>query len=393
MFKNFRFKLKYINFRLLLFVFLLTGIGIAVIGSAVPGANYQSRQIMGLLIGTVIMFALMFIDYRWIMKLHWVIYGVCVVLLLAVLKMGENHKGATRWIEIAGISFQPSEFAKILLVAFWAWYWGHDEKMPRKWKYFFISLPLLAMPLLLIVKEPDLSTTILIMLLFVIQLFISGFSYKKIAIILAAVIPLIAGVVAYIVIVPPTEEDNQNKLLKYYQYKRIMAFIDPGNFDDDRYQQDNSVMAIGSGQLNGKGLYNDNPDSVKNGNYILEPQTDFIIAIVGEELGFVGCITIIFLIMLIAAECIITGARALDEQGKILCFGMAGILIFQSFINIGVATELLPNTGIPLPFVSYGLSSLVAMYAGIGLVLSVSYRKKIQLEEVKDEHRIDSPRL
>lgn len=393
MFKNFHFKLKYINFRLLLFILLLTGIGIVVIGSAVPGANYQSRQIMGLAIGGVIMLVLMLVDYRFILKLHWVIYAVCNVLLVAVLKFGDNHKGAVRWIEIAGISFQPSEFAKILMVAFWAWYWGHNEKMSQKWKYFFLALPLVAIPLLLVVKEPDLSTTILLTVVFVMQLYISGFSYKKIAIILAAVVPLAAGIVAYIMMVPPTEKDNQNKLLKYYQYKRIMAFIDPANFDDDRYQQDNSVMAIGSGQLNGKGLYNDNPDSVKNGNYIAEPQTDFIIAIVGEELGFVGCITIIILLILIAVECVITGARAPDLQGRIICFGMATIIVFQTFINIGVATEILPNTGIPLPFVSYGLSSLVAMFAGMGLVLSVSYRKKIQLEEVKNEHRLDSPRL
>lgn len=389
MFKNFRFKLKYVNFRLILWVFALTAIGIAVIGSAVPGENFQNRQIMGLAIGTVIMLVLMLIDYNWILKLHWLIYLVCIVLLFLVLKLGENHKGATRWVEIAGITFQPSEFAKIMMILFWSWLLGKNPNMVKKWKYFFITVLLTAVPLLLIVMEPDLSTTILVTVLFIIQLFIAGFSYKKFAIILGALIPVTAAVIIYINVVPPPS--GKNLLLRPYQYKRIMDFFNPEENDDGRLQQENAVMAIGSGGLTGKGLYNDSANSVKNGNYIPEPQTDFIFAIVGEELGFVGCAAILLLLLLIAAECVVTGARAPDMQGRLICFGVASIIVFQTFINIGVVTAILPNTGIPLPFVSYGLSSLVAMYAGIGLVLNVRFRKKSLLEEEKkDEHRFNS---
>lgn len=389
MFKNFRFKLKYVNFRLILWVFALTAIGIAVIGSAVPGENFQNRQIMGLAIGTVIMLVLMLIDYNWILKLHWLIYLACIVLLFLVLKLGENHKGATRWVEIAGITFQPSEFAKIMMILFWSWLLGKNPNMVKKWKYFFITVLLTAIPLLLIVMEPDLSTTILVTVLFIIQLFIAGFSYKKFAIILGALIPVTAAVIIYINVVPPPS--GKNLLLRPYQYKRIMDFFNPEENDDGRLQQENAVMAIGSGGLTGKGLYNDSANSVKNGNYIPEPQTDFIFAIVGEELGFVGCAAILLLLLLIAAECVVTGARAPDMQGRLICFGVASIIVFQTFINIGVVTAILPNTGIPLPFVSYGLSSLVAMYAGIGLVLNVRFRKKSLLEEEKkDEHRFNS---
>lgn len=388
MFKNFRFKLKYINFRLILWVLALTAIGIIVIGSAAPGEGYQNRQIMGLAIGVVIMLAAMLIDYNWILKLHWLIYLACIVLLFLVLKLGENHKGATRWVEIAGITFQPSEFAKIMMILFWSWLLGKNPVMVKKWKYFFITVLLTAVPLLLIVKEPDLSTTILVTVLFIIQLFIAGFSYKKFAIILGALIPVTAAVIIYINVVPPPT--GKNLLLHPYQYKRIMDFFNPEENDDGRLQQENAIMAIGSGGLTGKGLYNDSANSVKNGNYIPEPQTDFIFAIVGEELGFVGCVTILLLLMLIAAECVVTGARAPDMQGRLICFGVASIVVFQTFINIGVVTAILPNTGIPLPFVSYGMSSLVAMYAGIGLVLNVRFRKKSLLEEVKDEHRFDS---
>ncbi len=388
--KFFCFKLKYYNYRLLFLVVALSLIGVVVIGSAAPGEGFQVKQILGIGCGLVILGVLSAIDYQYLLKLHWLVYGVCVLLLFIVLVAGKEVKGATRWIRITdGINIQPSEFAKVLLIVFWAWLFGKNPEMVKKWKNFFIAAILTAIPLLLIVKEPDLSTTILTIGLFIVTLYISGFSYKKFGIILAALIPVVAAVVIYIQAVPPTEKDNRNKLLEYYQYCRIMAFINPSEYDSQRYQQDNSVLAIGSGQLTGKGLYNDSTDSVKNGNYIAEPQTDFIVAIVGEETGFVGCLVVIGFLLLIAVECIVSGVRAPDMAGRIICFGMASVITFQTFINIGVATEILPNTGIPLPFVSYGLSSLVTMYAGMGLVINVRMKRKISLEEGTYEHRFN----
>ncbi len=386
MFKNFHFKLKYVNIRMILLVMALTILGIVVIGSAVPGAGFQKKQIIGAGAGFIIMMVMMLVDYNWILKFHWAIYALCILMLGAVLVLGKNVKGATRWIAVSdGISIQPSEFAKILLVLFWAWLFGKNQDFIKKWKFFFIGLALTLVPVLLIVKEPDLSTTLLVMGVFVTVLFVGGFSYKKFGIILAVVVPVLAGVIIYVQAVPPPK----NLILHEYQYNRVMAFLDPENYDDARLQQDNSVMAIGSGKLNGKGLYNNSAQSVKNGNFIPEPQTDFIFAIVGEEMGFVGSCLVLGLIFLIIVESVITGARAPDMSGRIICFGFAAIMTLQTFINIGVATELLPNTGIPLPFVSYGLSSLTAMFAGVGLVLNVRFRKKALLEEENHEHRFD----
>ena len=383
MLKHLNFKIKYYNWRLLLLVLCLTGMGIVLIGSAVPGAGYQSKQIVGLAGSIVLMLILSIIKYNSLLKLHWLIYGVTIVLLISVLLFGTNVNGATRWIAITdSIRVQPSEFSKILLIVFWAWLLGHNPDFIKKWRNFFIACILTAIPLLLIVKEPDLSTTILTTLMFITALFISGLSYKKIGIVLAIVVPIAVGLIIYI------QTPNQ-KLLEPYQLKRIMAFIKPSEYGDLIYQQENSVLAIGSGQLTGKGLYNDSADSVKNGNYLLEPQTDFIFAIIGEEMGFVGSMLILGFIFLIAIECIICGSRAPNLSGRIICFGVASIIVFQSFINIGVATQLLPNTGIPLPFVSYGLSSLVSMYAGIGLVQSVEISRKTALEGNKDEHRFN----
>ena len=144
----------------------------------------------------------------------------------------------------------------------------------------------------------------------------------------------------------------------------------------DFYQQLNSVMAIGSGQLWGKGLNNNVIASVKNGNFISEPETDFIFAVIGEELGFVGSCTVIVLLFLIALECISIARQAKDLSGTIIACGMAAIIGFQSFMNIAVATMIMPNTGIPLPFVSYGLTSLVSLFIGMGFVLNVRLQRK-----------------
>ena len=165
--------------------------------------------------------------------------------------------------------------------------------------------------------------------------------------------------------------------LKDYQQERILAFLEPEKYaSDGAYQQRNSVMAIGSGQLTGKGLNNTTTESVKNGDFILEPSTDFIFAIVGEELGFIGSCIIIALLLLIVIQCILIGRRSQNLSGRIICCGVGGLIGIQSFINIGVATQLIPNTGVPLPFISYGLTSLVSLYIGIGLVLNVGLQPK-----------------
>ena len=385
--KNIHFKLKYYNFRLIFFIISLTLLGIIVIGSAAPGQNYQMKQLIGMILGAIIMLALSVIDYRFLLNLHWIEYGVCVFLLILVLipGVGKNGKGAQRWIPIgsdSGINIQPSEFAKILMILFWAWLYGKNQDNIKKWKNFLISSLFTLLVMGLIVKEPDLSTTILMLGLFFGVLFISGFSYKKFGIIFAIAVPILVGAIIYI------QTPNQ-KLLRDYQLNRILSFINPDKYDDLRYQQDNAVLAIGSGELYGKGLYNDSSDSVKNGNYIAEPQTDFIFSIVGEEMGFVGSCIVLGLLLAITIECIITGARALDMPGRIICFGMAALIALQTFINIGVVTEILPNTGIPLPFFSYGLSSLVTIYAGMGLVLSVRITKKTVLEETMNEYRFN----
>ena len=152
-------------------------------------------------------------------------------------------------------------------------------------------------------------------------------------------------------------------------------YSDDDQYSDSRAQQNNSIMAIGSGQLKGKGL-NTNSVSANNGNFISEIQTDFIYAVAGEELGFIGSAAIIILELLISMECLFNGRKAKDLSGTLICCTVGALIMIQSFINISVATGLFPNTGTPLPFVSYGLTSIVSLYIGMGFVLNVGLQSR-----------------
>lgn len=365
MFKQY--KLKNYKFILVFFVVTLTIIGILLVGSAKP--SLQNKQILGLILGLVVMFVVSLIDYSFILKFSWLIYFFMIGILLLVLVAGSDSGGAQRWFEVAGIRFQPSELAKILIILFFAWFFMKHEEKINTAKIIFSSLILIGIPLVLILKQPDLSTSIVTALIFAALLFVSGLSYKIVVGVLAISVPSVLIMFSLLI---------QDKLpfIRKYQVSRIMAWLYPEDYPGEAYQQQNAIMAIGSGRIWGKGLNNTDPTSVKNGKFIPEPQTDFIFAVAGEELGFVGTVVIILLLLFITIECIFIARKAKDTAGKLICCGVAALVGFQSLVNIGVASGLLPNTGIPLPFVSYGLTSLVSLYIGIGLVLNVGLQPK-----------------
>lgn len=364
------YKLKNYRFGLVALVLVLSIIGILVVGSA--NESYQSKQIFGVVIGLVVMAIVSLIDYVWITNFYWILYGMSVFMLAIVLipRIGVYVNGARRWINLGFTNFQPSELAKILLIIFFAKFiMKHKEDLSEK-QTILKAVVLIAIPLALILKEPNLSTTICTATLFCFLMYVGGLSYRFIGTVLLITIPV--AVIFLSIVVQPNQ-----KLLDNYQQKRILAWLEPEKYaSDEAYQQNNSVMAIGSGQLTGKGLNNNTTTSVKNGNFILEPQTDFIFAIVGEELGFVGCCLIIALLLLIVIDCILIGTHAQDTAGKVICCGVGSLIGIQTFINVAVATQIFPNTGIPLPFVSYGLTSLVSLYLGIGLVLNIGLQPK-----------------
>ena len=411
-----KYQLRSYNFRLVILLIVTSVYGIAVINSA--DSSYTIKQCAGLLLSLFVMVVVSLIDYNWLLRFYWIMYALNFVLLVLVLALGSESKGAQRWINIGGFRFQPSELTKILLIMYALNFvllvlvlaLGSESKGAQRWiniggfrfqpseltkillimftaklislykdrlntaRFLIVLAVLLLVPIALILMQPNLSTTILLALILFTIIFCAGLSYRIMGIALLCIVPVTIILGIYI------SNPNQ-KLLKDYQRNRIMTFFEPENNEDGAYQQKYSVQAIGSGQLSGKGLNNDDPSSLNNAHYIAEGHTDFIFAVMGEELGFIGCCMAILLLSWIVIECIIAAVRAKDFAGRLICCGVAAQIGFQSALNIAVATQLLPNTGQPLPFFSYGLTSLVSAYISMGVVLNVSLQRNVERDD------------
>ena len=271
MFKQY--KLRNYHFELIVSIIILNVIGILLIGSAKQ--SVQKTQIMGMVIGIVAMLIISLMDYSFLLRFTWIYYVGIIGLLIAVKVFGDDAKGATRWIEIAGIRFQPSELAKIVIILFFAYFFMKYQEKRNTIPVLFESFVLLGIPFLLILKQPDMSTSIATALIFVSLLFIAGLSYKIILTVLGISIPV--GIVGFTYVIRAAETATD------FHFGRIMAWLYPTDpkWAQTAAQQQNSIMAIGSGQLWGKGLNNSVATSMKNANYIIEPQTDFIFSVAG----------------------------------------------------------------------------------------------------------------
>lgn len=371
-----QYKLQDYNFRLIIVLMALTSMGVLLVGSADP--SLQRKQFLGMVLGLIVMVIVSLIDFSWILNFSWIMYGGNILLLLLVKVMGTDANGAQRWLSIGGFQFQPTELAKIILILFFAKFFMDHEEDLNTLRTLVKAVVLIAIPLSLILSQPDLKNTITVAILFCIMIYVAGLSYKIIGSILLIAVPM--AIVFLFIVVQPDQ-----KLIKDYQRDRIMAFLNSEDdaYSDDVLQQENSVTAIGSGQLTGKGLNNNEVASANKGNFVSENQTDFIFSVAGEELGFIGCTAILLMLFLVILECIRVSLRAKDASGKLICCGVASLVGIQTFINIAVVTKILPNTGTPLPFVSYGLTSIVSLYIGMGLVLNVGLQKYRTYREVE----------
>ncbi|MCM1047625.1 MAG: FtsW/RodA/SpoVE family cell cycle protein [Clostridiales bacterium] len=356
------------DFKLIILVVALTVIGIIAIGSAKE--ELQSKQIAGFVLGFFLMLVLSLFDYSVILRFYWILYVVNLVLLILVKEMGDSAGGAQRWLDIFGVRFQPSETAKILLILFFAQLIMRHKEQMGSLRFVIICIALFAIPLYLIYKQPDMSTSILMAIVFCVMMFVGGLHWKYVITALAIAIPTFA--ILFTLILQPEQD-----LIKGYMQNRILSWLYPEEYaTTEAYQQLNSEMAIGSGQLYGKGYKSNEFSSMKNSNFISARENDFIFAVIGEEFGFIGGCSVIVILILISIECIMIARRAKDLAGTIIAAGTAALIGFQGIMNIGVATGAMPNTGIPLPFVSAGLTSLVSSYIGIGFVLNVRLQCK-----------------
>ena len=352
------------DFALVIMVMALTTIGIMAINSAEPAS--RNKQIAGFVLGVAMMIFISLLDYLLIVKLYILFYiGNAVLLALVLSPLGSSTNGAQRWINLFGITFQPSEAAKILLILFYAQFIMKYKDRIKSFGFVLICLMFLALPLALIALQPDLSTCIMVLTIFSTIMFVAGISWKIVIAVLSIAIPSVLFVIYNAV-------QGESSILHEYQQRRILAWLHPEDYaNSDAYQTLNSMMAIGSGQLYGKGYNTNEISSVLNGGFISESPTDFIFTVIGEEFGFVGACVVVVLILAIAVECFMISMKARNKAGEIIAAGVGAWIGFQGFINIGVATGVIPNTGIPLPFVSYGLTSLLSSYMGMGFVLNV----------------------
>ena len=356
-----------LDFILILFTLILSTIGVLAITSS--NESLRNKQIIGIVVSLVIMFLFCMIDYHRLIDLYWFGYIASLALLMIVILKGHDSHGASRWIQIGGFTFQPSEITKIMLILFFAKFIMKYRDRIRSISFVMLCVLLLAPPVFLVLKQPDLSTSIMLLVIFTSILFVGGMDRRLLTTVMMVVVPL-----SILVIVSASWKNSP--FLKLYQQKRILSWLHPEDYPEDAYQTLNSMMAIGSGQFSGKGLHTNEINSVLNSGYISESSTDFIFTVIGEELGFLGSILVVLLLLAIVLKCLYIARRSRDFSGMLIAVGVAAWLGFQGFLNIGVATGVIPNTGIPLPFVSSGLTSLVCEFVGIGCVLNVAMQGK-----------------
>jgi rod shape determining protein RodA len=349
---------KNIDYVLLLIVFVLVLFGLIIVYSASfqdsDRAGEFNRQLVYFFIGLALLVFFTSTDYRTLLKLEIYLYISSIIILLLVIFIGHSALGAQRWISFGSFSFQPSEFAKIILII------SLTSRLSRENALKFEELAgtflYVGLPMILILMQPDLGTALVLIAILFAMLFVRGFNPLYIgglALTGAAVLPFI---------------------LKDYQKQRLLTFLNP--------QQDpagagwniiQSITSIGSGQFMGRGLMQGRLTQL---SFVPEHSTDFIFAVLGEELGFLGAASLIMLYFFLLWKIFRIAKRAKDLPGVLLSVGIFAMFLFHIFVNIGMTMGVMPVTGVPLPFMSYGGSALIANMSSIGILLGIFYRKE-----------------
>ena len=319
---------------------------------------YLKKQIIGVAIGLVGLVICRFVNHKIYKKFYWLFYiiGVVFLLLVFIPGLGRTSYGATRWIGIGSFTMQPSEVAKFCLVFFLSGYLADGDKL-SKFKHILITLTLGGIYCVLIMLEPNMSITMCVAFTLIFMLFVGGLRLKVFGLM---VVPALALVAVLILIEP-------------YRLSRIVAFINPWeNPLDEGYQLIQSLYAIGSGGIWGVGLFNSRQAEL----FLPFSESDFIFSIIAEELGLVGCIALMSVFLILVVTIFKVGIRADNKFSAFLCFGIGAIISIQTILNIAVVTGSIPPTGLPLPFISAGSTSLLVFMSAIGVVLNVDRQSR-----------------
>lgn len=358
-------ELKNMEWGLLIVAIILSIIGLVALFSATQEAEYDEfkKQIVWFIASIIMMVIVMLINYETLVKLSPIFYGIFIILLIAVL-FTKPVNGATSWFNIGGFTLQPSEFAKVAVILFLAYTiskiqerYVEDLNKPTR---LLIIIAILALPLLLIIKQPDYGTAMAFCIALAMMLFTAGIDKKYI--------------IGTLIIVCISVPILYNFILPEHAKKRIDIFLNPES--DPRgsgYNIIQSKLAIGAGQLTGMGLLKGNQTQL---GYLYPKTTDFIYSVISEEMGFIVGGTIIVLYVFLVTKAIYIAKTAKDSRGSLIASGIAGIFLFHMLENIGMVMGLLPITGVPLLFVSYGGSSLITSYIFIGILLNISGKRQ-----------------
>lgn len=355
------------DFWLLGAVVLLTGYGILMIRSAVTGAPafelLPNQQLFFAIIGLVVLFAVAAIDYRILTSAHWYIYLGVILSLILVIVAGQLGNEARRWIQVTPtFRIQPSEFGRIFIVLTFAQFLATRQDLIHRFSNTLLSLVYIGIPVALIFFQPDLGMSILFMFVWFVMIWAAGLPVSHFAV-LAAI-----GVLGVALIFPQLAD---------YQQERITTFLNPAEAsEDDLFNIEQAEISVGSGGLWGKGYMQGTQSQL---GFLRVQHTDFIFSTITEEMGLVfGSLVVIGLLGFILIRILRAAALTGDYAGKLICIGIAGILFFQTVVSIGMNVRVLPVTGLTLPFVSYGGSSLVTLFLAIGIVESVLMRRRKQ---------------
>jgi rod shape determining protein RodA len=362
---------RYLSFRdfdwpLLGMVMVLCVISILEIYSATLNTQYAPKhfyikQTYWCLGGIVAMFIMSKIDYHKLLDVVWYLYGFFLLALVGVKLFGHKALGGKRWLKLGPISFQPSEWFKLVLIVLMALYFANLGGRRLTWPDIFKSIGLVGLPMLLVLMQPDLGTALTYTPILLAGLFLGGINWKQASIL--ATVGLVAVVGVW----------TSGKVLKPYQKARLTSFMDPDNDPKGSgYQVKQSLIAVGSGGVWGKGA---EQGSQTQGDFLPIPHADFIFAAFSEEHGFTGAFLVLLLYFVILMRLIQNAQTAADMPGSLLVMGVVAVLTFQIAVNVGMVIGFMPVTGIPLPLMSYGGSSVLFTFLALGVVMNVRMRR------------------
>jgi rod shape determining protein RodA len=355
---------RYVSYRdfdwlLLIFVLLICGLGVLEIQSATAHTKFAGahiKQIYWVLAGVGAMFLMSLVSYQVLLEhIHW-FYIAAVASLMVVLVFGQKYLGARRWVKLpGGIHFQPSEWVKLILIVAVAKYFAELSQRELSWPDLVKSGGIVAVPMLMVLVQPDLGTSLTYIPIAIMGLFLGGLRWRQ-----ALIAVLLAGLLM------PLAWHH----LKDYQKARLVSFLEPeADPQGTGYQVEQSKIAVGAGGLwGGKG-------SQTHGAFLPIPQTDFIFAAFSEEHGFVGALGLLLLYFIVLMRLTQNAQTAPDRAGTFLVMGVVAVLSFHILVNVGMVVGFMPVTGIPLPLMSYGGSSVLFMFLALGMVMNVRMRR------------------